>query len=137
MIEYRVPQLKNVQNGVLKSPSFSFSILVKRSEEHGFGCHRIRLLNYVRPNIFETSPHVIDAFTEAIKGMRVALGAAIVLNLFQPARKVRKCWMICNSLYIGSKDAILAVNPILDYEQNIYMVRHRVSVRALVKPSST
>jgi splicing factor 3B subunit 1 len=53
----------------------------------------IHLMNHVWPNIFETSPHVINAVTEAIEGMRVALGPSIVLNytlqgLFHPARKV-------------------------------------------------
>ncbi|KMT00064.1 hypothetical protein BVRB_1g018910 [Beta vulgaris subsp. vulgaris] len=59
----------------------------------GLGCEDalVHLMNYVWPNIFETSPHVINAVTEAIEGMRVALGAAAVLNyclqgLFHPAR---------------------------------------------------
>ncbi|KAJ8451268.1 hypothetical protein Cgig2_014040 [Carnegiea gigantea] len=62
----------------------------------GLGCEDalVHLLNYVWPNIFETSPHVINAVMEAIEGMRVALGAAAVLNyclqgLFHPARKFR------------------------------------------------
>ena len=48
----------------------------------GFGCEDAlaHLLNYVWPNIFETSPHVINAVTEAIEGMRVALGAPKVLQ---------------------------------------------------------
>ncbi|KAJ6420765.1 hypothetical protein OIU84_028180 [Salix udensis] len=63
----------------------------------------------------------------AIEGMRVALGAAVVLNyclqgLFHPARKVREVyWKIYNSLYIGAQDALVAAYPILDDEQsNIY-----------------
>ncbi|KAL8058098.1 hypothetical protein ABFX02_04G226700 [Erythranthe guttata] len=40
----------------------------------------VHLMNFIWPNIFETSPHVINAVTEAIEGMRVALGAAVVLN---------------------------------------------------------
>ncbi|GLT94370.1 hypothetical protein SLE2022_121140 [Rubroshorea leprosula] len=92
----------------------------------GLGCEDalVHLLNYVWPNIFETSPHVINAVIEAIEGMRVALGAAIVLNyylqgLFHPAWKVREvCWKIYNSLYIGSQDALVAAYPILDDEQN-------------------
>merc|ERR1712005_103719 len=39
----------------------------------------MHLLNFVWPNIFETSPHVINAVTEAIEGMRVALGPSAVL----------------------------------------------------------
>ena len=48
----------------------------------GFGCEDAlaHLLNYVWPNIFETSPHVINAVTDAIEGMRVALGAPKVLQ---------------------------------------------------------
>ncbi|PON44007.1 hypothetical protein PanWU01x14_269430 [Parasponia andersonii] len=64
---------------------------------------------------------------EAIEGMRVALGGAMVLNyclrgLFHPARKVREVyWKICNSLYIGSQDALVAAYPVLHDEQdNIY-----------------
>uniref|UniRef100_A0A0E0N9T2 dolichol kinase n=1 Tax=Oryza rufipogon TaxID=4529 RepID=A0A0E0N9T2_ORYRU len=61
----------------------------------GLGCEDalVHLLNYVWPNIFETSPHVINAVMEAIEGMRVALGPAVILNyclqgLFHPARKL-------------------------------------------------
>jgi splicing factor 3B subunit 1 len=95
----------------------------------GLGCEDalVHLLNYVWPNIFETSPHVINAVTEAIEGMRVALGAAVVLNyclqgLFHPARKVREVyWKIYNSLYIGAQDALVAAYPILEDEQdNVY-----------------
>ncbi|KAA0061166.1 hypothetical protein IC582_016574 [Cucumis melo] len=95
----------------------------------GLGCEDalVHLLNYVWPNIFETSPHVINAVMEAIEGMRVALGAAVVLNyclqgLFHPARKVREVyWKIYNSLYIGAQDALVASYPALeDGENNVY-----------------
>ena len=95
----------------------------------GLGCEDalVHLLNYVWPNIFETSPHVINAVMEAVEGMRVALGAAVVLNyclqgLFHPARKVREVyWKIYNSLYIGSQDALVAAYPGLeDGENNVY-----------------
>ncbi|KAL5548011.1 hypothetical protein UlMin_003242 [Ulmus minor] len=92
----------------------------------GLGCEDalVHLLNYVWPNIFETSPHVINAVMEAIEGMRVALGAAVVLNyclqgLFHPARKVREVyWKIYNSLYIGAQDALVAAYPVLEDEHN-------------------
>ncbi|KAK9125075.1 hypothetical protein Scep_013921 [Stephania cephalantha] len=92
----------------------------------GLGCEDalVHLLNYVWPNIFETSPHVINAVMEAIEGMRVALGPALVLNyclqgLFHPARKVREVyWKIYNSLYIGAQDALVAAYPILEDEEN-------------------
>jgi splicing factor 3B subunit 1 len=53
----------------------------------------IHLLNFVWPNIFEVSPHVINAVTEAIEGLRVSLGAGCLLmyvlqGLFHPARRV-------------------------------------------------
>ncbi len=38
------------------------------------------LLNYVFPNIFETSPHIVAAVSGAIDGMRLALGPGVVLN---------------------------------------------------------
>ncbi|RAL39460.1 unnamed protein product [Cuscuta campestris] len=92
----------------------------------GLGCEDalVHLLNYVWPNIFETSPHVINAVMEAIEGMRVALGAAVILNyclqgLFHPARKVREVyWKIYNSLYIGAQDALVAAYPLLEDEGN-------------------
>ncbi|KAI7993152.1 Splicing factor 3B subunit 1 [Camellia lanceoleosa] len=92
----------------------------------GLGCEDalVHLLNYVWPNIFETSPHVINAVMEAIEGMRVALGAAVVLNyclqgLFHPARKVREVyWKIYNLLYIGAQDALVAAYPVLDDEEH-------------------
>lgn len=95
----------------------------------GLGCEDalVHLMNLVWPNIFETSPHVINAVMEAIEGMRVALGAAAILNyclqgLFHPARKVREVyWKIYNSLYIGSQDALVAAYPVLEDEgDNIY-----------------
>jgi splicing factor 3B subunit 1 len=95
----------------------------------GLGCEDalIHLLNFVWPNIFETSPHVINAVMEAIEGMRVALGPAIILSyclqgLFHPARKVREVyWKIYNSLYIGAQDGLVAAYPVLEDDgQNCY-----------------
>lgn len=42
----------------------------------GLGCEDCiqHLLNYIWPNIFETSPHVINAMYEAIEGVMVAIG---------------------------------------------------------------
>jgi splicing factor 3B subunit 1 len=47
----------------------------------GFGCEDAlcHLLNHVWPNIFETSPHVIQAFMCAIEGLRVGLGPSRLL----------------------------------------------------------
>ena len=65
----------------------------------GLGCEDAltHLLNYVWPNVFETSPHVVNAVTGAIEGCRLALGPAIILNYvlqvgvcLQPAAC---CWL--------------------------------------------
>jgi splicing factor 3B subunit 1 len=64
------------------------------------------LLNFVWPNIFETSPHVINAVMEAIDALRCALGATIIFQyamqgLFHPARRVREVyWKVYNNLCI-------------------------------------
>jgi len=85
----------------------------------------MHLLNYVWPNIFETSPHVINAVHEALEGMRVALGSHVLLQyslqgLFHPARKVRNAyWKVYNSLYIGSQDALVAVYPCFESDNDV------------------
>ncbi|KAF7721252.1 Splicing factor 3B subunit 1 [Apophysomyces ossiformis] len=95
----------------------------------GLGCEEPlrHLLNYIWPNIFETSPHVINAVLESIEGMRVALGPSAILQytlqgLFHPARKVREVyWKIYNTLYIGAQDALVPYYPrIEDDERNQY-----------------
>lgn len=85
----------------------------------GFGCEDAltHLINYVWPNIFETSPHVINAVIEALEGLRVGAGPLKLLQyvlqgVFHPARKVRDVyWKIYNSLYIASQDALVAGYP--------------------------
>jgi len=49
---------------------------------YGFGCEDalIHLLNHVWPNIFETSPHLVQAFMDSIEGLRVALGPNKILQ---------------------------------------------------------
>ncbi|KAI9029948.1 splicing factor 3B subunit 1 [Phycomyces nitens] len=92
----------------------------------GLGCEEPlrHLLNFIWPNIFETSPHVINAVMESIEGMRVALGPATILQytlqgLFHPARKVREVyWKIYNTLYIGSQDALVPYYPRIDDDEN-------------------
>jgi len=83
----------------------------------GLGCEDalLHLLNFVWPNIFEVSPHVINAVMEAIEGMMVSLGPAkslqyILQGLYHPARKVRDVyWKLYNSLYIFGQDALVPV----------------------------
>ncbi|VDO96091.1 unnamed protein product [Soboliphyme baturini] len=96
----------------------------------GFSCEDalIHLLNYVWPNVFETSPHVIQRFIFACEGMRVSLGPCRVMQyclqgLFHPARKVRDpYWKVYNNLYIGNQDALVAFYPrVLNDERNTYV----------------
>ncbi|XP_064118804.1 splicing factor 3B subunit 1-like isoform X1 [Macrobrachium nipponense] len=96
---------------------------------YGFGCEDalIHLLNYVWPNIFETSPHLVQAFMDSVEGLRVALGPQKILQyvlqgLFHPARKVRDVyWKIYNNLYIGAQDALVAGYPrIMNMGNNVY-----------------
>jgi hypothetical protein len=76
----------------------------------------IHLLNYVWPNVFETSPaHLVNAVHEAIEGLRAALGSCTLLQytlqgLFHPARKVRNVyWRIYNNMYVTSRSRSLSV----------------------------
>ncbi|CAM9771926.1 unnamed protein product, partial [Ectocarpus fasciculatus] len=88
----------------------------------GLGCEDalVHLLNFVWPNIFEVSPHVINAVMEAIEGLIVALGPVRVLSyvlhgLYHPARKVREVyWKLYNSLYIYAQNALVAAYPRLE-----------------------
>ncbi|KAE9017200.1 Splicing factor 3B subunit 1 [Phytophthora rubi] len=88
----------------------------------GLGCEDalLHLLNFVWPNIFETSPHVINAVFEAVEGCRVALGPHVILQyvlqgLFHPARRVREVyWKIYNSLYMYAQDGLTPAYPMLE-----------------------
>jgi len=78
------------------------------------------LMNFVWPNVFETTPHMVMAVNDAIEGFRVCLGPSVVLfyllqGLFHPARKVREIyWKHYNTLYIGSQDALVPSFPRID-----------------------
>ncbi|XP_075236948.1 splicing factor 3b subunit 1 isoform X1 [Lycorma delicatula] len=101
---------------------------------YGFGCEDalIHLLNHVWPNIFETSPHLVQAFMDAIEGLRVALGPMKILQytlqgLFHPARKVRDVyWKIYNSLYIGGQDTLVAGYPRIHNDPKNQYVRYEL-----------
>eukprot|EP00980_Cylindrotheca_fusiformis_P008904 scaffold1900_cov123-Cylindrotheca_fusiformis.AAC.30 len=90
----------------------------------GQGCEDAltHLLNFVWPNIFEESPHVIQAVFDAIQGLMVALGPNVILQytlqgLYHPARKVREVyWKVFNTLYIYKADALVAGYPIVEDE---------------------
>jgi splicing factor 3B subunit 1 len=85
----------------------------------GQGCEDVlgHLLNFVWPNIFEESPHVINATVDAIEGLMVALGPAkvqmyLAQGLFHPARKVREAfWRVYNAMYRWNQDAMVASFP--------------------------
>lgn len=90
----------------------------------GLGCEDVllHLFNHVWPNIFEQSPHVIQAVMDAIEGLTVALGPNIVLQytlqgLYHPARRVREVyWKIFNTLYIYASEALVMGYPLIEDE---------------------
>merc|ERR1712022_21693 len=96
---------------------------------HGLGCEDalVHLINYVWPNIFESSPHITQYVFDAIEAFRVSLGPGKVLQytlqgLWHPARRVREVyWRFYNNLLLGSQDALVPVFPKLeDAEQTNY-----------------
>ncbi|XP_072170558.1 splicing factor 3B subunit 1-like [Diadema setosum] len=96
----------------------------------GFSCEDalVHLLNFVWPNVFEMSPHVIQAVMEAIEGLRVGVGSIKMLQytlqgLFHPARKVCDTyWRIYNTLYIGAQDSLVVGFPrVPNDEKNQYL----------------
>eukprot|EP00301_Raphidiophrys_heterophryoidea_P001295 c10632_g1_i1.p1 GENE.c10632_g1_i1~~c10632_g1_i1.p1 ORF type:complete len:979 (+),score=210.72 c10632_g1_i1:768-3704(+) len=95
----------------------------------GLGCEdaMLHLLNHVWPNIFETSPHLVNAVHFAVDGLRMSLGPTRILQytlsgLFHPARKVRETyWKVYNNMYMYSQDALVSSFPIVpDDEKNQY-----------------
>lgn len=90
----------------------------------GLGCEdaMVHLLNLLYPNLFETSPHVIDRIVEAIEAIRMAVGPGIVLNyvwagLFHPARKVRTpYWRLYNDAYVQAADSMVPYYPRIEEE---------------------
>ncbi|KAF8251702.1 ARM repeat-containing protein [Wilcoxina mikolae CBS 423.85] len=99
----------------------------------GLGCEdaMMHLLNLIFPNIFETSPHVIDRIIEAVDAIRMAIGPGLVMNyvwagLFHPARKVRTpYWRLYNNAYVQSADALVPYYPNLDEER---LIRHELYI---------
>ena len=78
----------------------------------GFGCEDslIHLMNYVWPNIFETSPHVINAVIEALEGLRVGLGP---LKLLQYVMQVLYLFVLV-TLFTECLSEIFNVKSILE-----------------------
>lgn len=99
----------------------------------GLGCEdaMLHLLNLLYPNLFETSPHVIDRMIEAIDAIRMAVGTGLVMNyvwagLFHPARKVRvPYWKCYNNAYVQGADAMVPYFPSLDDDK---LGRHELGI---------
>ena len=85
----------------------------------GLGCDDalLHLLNFVWPNLFETSPHVIRAVLEAVEGLRVALGPHhmfmyLLQGLYHPAQRVREIfWKMWNNLYVYNAPSLVPLYP--------------------------
>jgi len=98
----------------------------------GLGCEDalINLLNFLWPNIFETSPHLINAITAAIAGIRTAIGPGILMNylgagLFHPARKVREVyWKMYNEAYVQQADSMVPYYPDFSEKDEGYEREH-------------
>ena len=62
----------------------------------GLGCEDAmhHLLNFMWPNIFETVPHLVSAFTEACDGMRLALGPGVMLLYILQVLEVFLCFIV-------------------------------------------
>ena len=92
----------------------------------GLGCEDAltHLLNYVWPNIFETSPHVVNAVMGAVDGCRLALGPAIVLNYTLQARRAGPICVLQGCSTQGRQDHAL----VLCWRGNKLVRRSRVPV---------
>lgn len=77
----------------------------------------MHFLNLLLPNIYETSPHVIERILESIDSIRIVIGVGIFSNylwagLFHPARKVRQTyWKMYNNVYIQGCDSLVPYYP--------------------------
>ena len=78
------------------------------------------LMNFVFPNVFENTPHLIQGCFNCMDAFRVTLGPTKVLQyllqgLFHPARRVREVyWKLFNNLYMGSQEALVPSYPKLN-----------------------
>lgn len=77
----------------------------------------VHFLNLLLPNIYETSPHVIDRILDAIDCTRNAVGMGVAMNyiwagLFHAARKVRTpYWRLYNMAYVQNADSMVPYYP--------------------------
>ncbi|KAL3230965.1 hypothetical protein RNJ44_00604 [Nakaseomyces bracarensis] len=97
--------------------------LALHSSGRGFEDAFIHLLNLLIPNIFETSPHVIERILEGLDALAFTIGPSIFLNyiwagLFHQAQKVRNSyWIVYNRIYKRTRDAIVPAYPTAIREQ--------------------
>lgn len=87
----------------------------------------IHFLNLLMPNIFETSPHVINRILEAIDSLKNVIGYGRYMNfiwagLFHPAKKVRTAyWKLYNMAYIQLADAMVPYYPLQNEELEVFI----------------
>jgi splicing factor 3B subunit 1 len=89
---------------------------------HGLGCEDAlaHLMNFIWPNIFESSPHITQYVFDTCDAFRVSLGAGKVMQyvlqgLWHPARRVREVyWRLYNNLLLGSQDGLVPFYPKLE-----------------------
>lgn len=92
---------------------------------YGFGCEDSlnHLLNYVWPNVFETSPHVIQAVMGALEGLRVAIGPCRMLQYCLQVRTFTQCLTYSsgilnsffhNNLFLSSNLKLFCLCPVLN-----------------------
>ncbi len=70
----------------------------------------MHLLNHVWPNIFENSPHVVQAVTGAINGCRLALGPGIILSYVLQVCSLLVC--DCNTTCVARLHGLVCVSII-------------------------
>lgn len=80
---------------------------------YGFGCEDSlnHLLNYVWPNVFETSPHVIQAVMGALEGLRVAIG---------PCRMLQYCLQVWPGLCVLGQQRAVVRQDFFPGDKNVY-----------------
>lgn len=81
----------------------------------------IHFLNLLLPNIYETSPHVINRILDSIDSLRLVLGTGSFTNyvwagLFHPAKKVRvPYWKMYNSAFVHHSDGLVPYYPRIEF----------------------
>ncbi|QPG75206.1 hypothetical protein FOA43_002556 [Brettanomyces nanus] len=77
----------------------------------------MNFLNYLWPNVLDTSPHLITRVIDAVDSLRMVLGCGVLMNyvlagLFHPARRVRAAyWRIYNTMYVNAADSMVPYYP--------------------------